>query len=100
MHPSIPTASLHPPSCALSLWMLQVLPFKARGGKTLGEGRQKWVEVGWAGQSRLVKKEALTVMEKGGGDLQFNGERVDAWSSGRTMNVRCAEQRNGGFSNK
>ncbi len=41
MHPSIPTASLYPPSCPLFLWMLQVVPFKAYGGKTLGEGERE-----------------------------------------------------------
>lgn len=51
--------------------MLQVLPFKA-----WGVIRQKWAEVGCVGQSRLVKKEALIVMGKGGGgDLQFNVEK-------------------------
>lgn len=45
--------------------------------------------MGWVRQSRLVKKEALIVMGKGGG-LQFNVEtRGKAWRRGRTMNMRC-----------
>ena len=72
MHPSITTAaSLHPPASPLCLWMLQVLPFKARGVI-----RQKWAEVGCVGQSRLVKKEALIVMEKGGGGGGGGGSAI------------------------
>lgn len=39
----------------------------------------KWAEVGWVTQSCLLKTEALTVMEKGGGVLQFNVERGDGF---------------------
>lgn len=49
MHPSVPTASLHPPSRPLFPQMLQVLSFKAYGGKTLGEGK---TEVGGGGVGR------------------------------------------------
>lgn len=51
LFPSIPTASLHPPSCPLFLWMLQVLQFKARGGKRLEEGK---TEVGGGGVGQAV----------------------------------------------
>lgn len=50
--------------------------------------------MGCVGQSRLVKKEALIVMGKGGGgDLQFNVEKRggDGWSSDGAMNIRRVE---------
>lgn len=64
--PDILTASILPLPGPLFIWMLQIHSFK--GGKRLTEReRQEWAEVGPVGQSRLVKKEALKVMGKGGG---------------------------------
>ncbi|KAI4805084.1 hypothetical protein KUCAC02_009717, partial [Chaenocephalus aceratus] len=77
-----------PPSCPLFLWMLRGLPCKARGGRRLEAGK---TEVGGVGVGR-AEKEALIVMEKGGG-LQCNVVRgvagQESWSSERAMNMNA-----------